>query len=476
MLEFEPFSVEALKRALRYIRNNPSLCSDISAGYLYMWQEGDDVSFCVLNGTFCVRQNIGGQPAFSYPFGADPDGMVEEIRKYVESAGLPLRFFAVDDETLEKIIAEGRLKPLMYAYERQWSDYIYSFEEAATFKGKKFSGQRNHINKFRSLYGEPDIRFLTDEDRPAVGSFFSKYLAGRPDAGRFEMLEFERGKALYEKCGELGMYAAGLFVGEQLAAVSVGEITGRMLIIHVEKALKDFEGIYPAVFSGFVKLVGGLPEAAGLKFVNREDDSGDPGLRTSKTQYHPVRMANKYLVHVNSPAFRADPHAVLRNGNVFLTEIRENDRAAYLRLNTDVESNRYWGYDYREDPYIILPVDENTFYDSVIYDTAAGDSVNFAVRLSGNGEMIGEALLWNFSYCGRAEIGCRIFPEYRNSGYGKDAFGAAAGYAVKLGLKPFARCHRDNIPSLRMITSNGFVKTGEDGDLLLFGLPVNNDA
>ena len=38
---------------------------------------------------------------------------------------------------------------------------------------------------------------------------------------------------------------------------------------------------------------------------------------------------------------------------------------AYLSLNTDVENNRWWGYDYREDVSITGPVDEDTFYDSV---------------------------------------------------------------------------------------------------------------
>ena len=85
-----------------------------------------------------------------------------------------------------------------------------------------------------------------------------------------------------------------------------------------------------------------------------------------------------------------------------LTELREGDKAVYLRLNTDAENNRWWGYDYREDMNLTGPVDENTFFDAARYDMAAGDSVNLAVRLSADGEMIGEAILWNFSPDGTA--------------------------------------------------------------------------
>ena len=82
MLNFEPFSLSALKKTLKYIKMNPSRCSDLSAGYLYMWHEGADIRFCVWNDTFTICQMIGEQCAFSYPVGADPDGMIDRLRDY----------------------------------------------------------------------------------------------------------------------------------------------------------------------------------------------------------------------------------------------------------------------------------------------------------------------------------------------------------------------------------------------------------
>ena len=469
MLEFEPFSLPALKNALKYIKKNPSLCSDLSAGYLYMWHEGADVRFCVWNDTFAVRQIIGEQCAFSYPIGADPDGMIDRLKEYAYENRLPLRFFAVDGEILEKIRADERLRPAMWAYDRKWSDYVYSFEEAAAFRGKKYGGQRNHVNKFKKLYGEPDVRFLSRSDGELVEKMLGEYKAEHPDGGSFERLETERTEALFDVCAELDLYAAGLFIDGTLAAFGIGEIVGDMLIIHVEKALTRYEGIYPTFYSGFVRLT---KERLGrfLTYVNREDDSGDPGLRISKTQYHPLFLANKYLVHVGSPAADLGEIPSFSFGGVVLTGIEERDKQAYLKLNTDIENNRYWGYDYREDVSITGQPDENTFYDSVRYDMQAGDSINFAVRLSADGEMIGEAILWNFTPDGAAELGCRILPEYQGSGYGKAAFRAAAEFASRaLRLKVWARCHRDNVPSYRMIVSDGFTPLCEDERFFYFG-------
>lgn len=468
MLDFEPFSVAAFQKALPYINKNASLCSDISMGFIFMWRDGDDVRFCIKNDTLIIQQNYGGQPAFSWPIGADPDGIIDELLVYVRANHMPLRFFAVDDETLEVIRKDKRLQPAGWAYDVRWSDYIYSFEETMTFKGRKYSGQRNHINKFRKLYGEPVIRFIKPEDKPKIEAMLAEYEAEHPAANKMEKLEIENTKRLIDNYAALGLPAACLTVGEEIAAISIGEIVGDMLLIHVEKALTRYDGIYPTMYMGFVRLVSeflGHP----LKFINREDDSGDPGLRTSKQQYHPIGMANKHLVHINSPAKWLDKFPVISSADIVLTQLRESDKEAYFSLNTDIENNRYWGYDYREDIGITGAVNENTFFDSVQYDMRTGDSLNFAVRLSENGEMIGECILWNFTADGCAELGCRLQPSYHGKGYGKAAFGALADFAQQtMKLKVWARCHLPNEASFRMISGNGFKTVKQDDRFYYF--------
>lgn len=456
MLKFEPFSIESLQRVLPYIQQSEITCSDLSAGALFMWQEGTDLRFCEWNHTLLIQQNRGEQPAFSYPLGKDPDGMIDELLKYVESNHLPLRFFAADEKTLEKIRHDDRLKSPMWSYDPKWSDYIYSFEEAKNFQGKKYSGQRNHINQFKKRYGEPNIRQLKSGDFPSVSDLLSEYASEHTDATPLERLELENTKKLLSVYESLDLYAAGLFVDGKIVAFSIGEVIGDMLLIHVEKALRRYTGIYPTMYSGFVRLMDTLTQNP-LRIVNREDDSGDPGIRTSKMQYHPIGQADKNLVHVNSPASKLQSYPTIPTGGIYLTPFRQTDKKAYLDLSTDVQNNRYWGYDYREDVGITGQIDENTFYDSTMFDTRVGDSINLAIRRSLDGEMIGEVILWNFTFDQTAELGCRILPQYQGHGYGKAAFQAAADFAQSiLGVTVFARCFHENTPSLRMIASSGF--------------------
>lgn len=471
MLNFEPYSVDALRRALPYFRQNQSRCSSLSAGFLFMWQEGADVQFCEWHDTFMVREMLGDQPAFSWPIGADPDGMIDELILYTCENRLPLRFFAIDEPTLAHIRQDARLQPVMAAYDVQWSDYLYDFEETCAFRGHKYGGQRNHINKFKRLYGEPVIRLLRTEDLPAVDEMLAAYAQEHPDRSAAERMELERTRQMLGFYESLGMTAACLTVDDRIVAFSIGEVIGDMLIIHVEKALRTYEGAYPTMYNGFVRLMGERSEGP-LTVVNREDDSGDPGLRISKQQYHPIGMAHKHLVHAHSPAAMWDGQTGAASGGVVLTPFRETDRAAYLALNLDADNNRYWGYDYREDVWLPDPIDETTFFDAAVRDMQSGESVNLAVRLREDGDMIGEAIAWNFT-ADTAELGCRLFPAFHGKGYGAAAFRALTAFVERtLRVRAVAKCYHENTPSRRMIEGAGFVPTREDDTFCYFARPT----
>ena len=461
MLEFEPFSVAALGRAIPYIKQTVSCCSELSAASIFMWQEGYDLHFCFWNDTLVLRENIGEQPAFTWPMGADVDGMVDMLIEYTRANNLPLRFYEIDDKVLKIIRNDRRLQPSMNAYEIRWSDYIYSFEDVLSFRGKKYKGQRNHINKFMRLYGEPNIKFITKSDREGIEKMLLEYRTEHGDASDFEESELMMTRKLLDVSDELDLYAACITVGGEIAAISVGEIVGDTLLIHIEKALKRYDGIYPTMYQSFVRLIA-KKIGKNLSFVNREDDSGDEGLRTSKMQYQPIGRVHKHLVHVKTPAARIKEMPVIMSGGIVLTEFKETDKQAYLSLNTDIKNNKFWGYDYREDEDIIGRIDENTFYDLTMTDIKAGDSVNFAIRTSADGDMIGEGILWNFSF-DSAEVGCRIIPEYQGRGYGKTAFAALSDFAEStLKVKVCARCFVENTVSYRMICSSGYKQTDKD--------------
>ena len=273
-------------------------------------------------------------------------------------------------------------------YHRDWSDYVYSYEEIKTFQGKKFSGQRNHINGFLKTYPNYKFKKLTYKDIPKIINFLKEYKKEHKGGGKIERHEYLNTLKLVENLKNVNFVGGYMEIDGKMCSFTIGEYAGKTLVIHIEKALKSYRGIYPATFNSFVKMA----EKDGVIYVNREDDSGDLGLRTSKTQYHPIMLVNKNYVSVKKPMEIKRP-PVLKGERVTLNKITKNDKETYYKLYTAKTLNKYWGYDYKKD---ILNPSPDAFYNMQLADFKAKNVLALAVRL--NGKMIGEAVLYNFSY------------------------------------------------------------------------------
>ena len=82
--------------------------------------------------------------------------------------------------------------------------------------------------------------------------------------------------------------------GGKVVAFTVAEIIGDTLIVHIEKMNHDVSGAGESINKLFAAEM--LMRYPGLKYINREDDAGDPGLRKAKQSYHPVAMLRKFNV------------------------------------------------------------------------------------------------------------------------------------------------------------------------------------
>ena len=182
-------------------------------------------------------------------------------------------------------------------------------------------------------------------------------------------------------------------------------------------------------------------------------------MRTSKLQYLPCELGDKYSFSVGNELDALESVPSLHTARLTLDAFTEADKAAYNALCLDDKRNRWWGYDYRDD--LRGELTEDYFLDVVRQDFAARRAVNFAVRRSD--ECIGEAVLYNCDWRGGMELGCRIAPQFAGNSYGTEAFAAVADWALyRLGLaKVTAKCYHENTASYRMLSSC-MRKTGED--------------
>ena len=92
--------------------------------------------------------------------------------------------------------------------------------------------------------------------------------------------------------GRLPLDTRLLTDGGRILGFSVMEKIGDTLMIHIEKGLPAVRGIYPMLVT---LEANAYPD---VRFVNREEDDGNEGLRRSKQSYHPVRLLQKYYAEI----------------------------------------------------------------------------------------------------------------------------------------------------------------------------------
>ena len=324
-LHFKPVS----KRDANFLRRYYESCDyglcEYSVGTKLMWRGALNTHWAEAAGCLVVRSGSSGHYSFDYPVPGpegDVDGALDAIEDWCKR------------------------------------DYVYYREDLQLFAGRRYSGQRNHIKKFRAQWPEAELRRLTAKDAPAIEAFWKDYEAeffkGDNKMARYEL---RRAQEMLKMLGKPYFVAGGMFDGEKLIALSLAEKCGETLIIHIEKALYSYTGVYPTLVQEFAGMFGD-----GCAYLNREDDAGDRGLRTSKLQYGPAFLASKYQVKVQNELMR-HVHEIpeLKTERLTLTALREEDIPAYNALVLDGERNRWWGYD--DVGGLGGPVEERSFYE-----------------------------------------------------------------------------------------------------------------
>lgn len=80
---------------------------------------------------------------------------------------------------------------------------------------------------------------------------------------------------MLENFSKLDIKVGLIKVGNKIVAYAIGEqLTEDTVVIHIEKALHEYAGSYQMINLLFLQ-----NEFSSFKYVNREDDFGDEGIR-----------------------------------------------------------------------------------------------------------------------------------------------------------------------------------------------------
>ncbi len=292
MLQFYPLTPDHIPFVrVDLSRAVPRTC-DYSLGGVMLWRDFFRVCYCRVGSSMIYRLQLpDGTVAYQVPADPDPQ-LLRSVYDHCRRLGEVCRFSFVPSE--RKDVFFDLFHGATVTDQREWYDYLYRKEDLITYAGKKLRGQRNHVNRFRSQYPQWSFDRGTGADLPRLREFYARFKAeNQKDAPTWIEEEKKIGE-IFDRFDEYGFLCGILTVNGAVAGFSFGERMGDTLIIHTEKADRHVSGAYPMLASRFVETFGG-PE---IRYVNREDDSGDEGLRTAKLSYHPCALLEKSLVEI----------------------------------------------------------------------------------------------------------------------------------------------------------------------------------
>lgn len=271
--------------------------TDFSYGGLFMWVDFFDYQFAIYEDTLFIKglvENDRSKPAFSLPIGSlSIRDAISVLRDYCHEEGMPVVLSAVPEYALPLL---EELQPAYIELLADWSDYLYDAEMLASLHGKKMMKKRNHVNYFTAH--NPEWRFLPFQPHHVgeVLEFMNLYDS--------ELDEAYMGKVESRLARELVLHMAendsvlkgGILYDrpEHICAFSIGDVKDDTLFVHIEKASRHVGGSYEMINKAFAEyMLTIFPE---IKYINREDDGGDEGLRHAKESYHPLALLRKYNV------------------------------------------------------------------------------------------------------------------------------------------------------------------------------------
>ncbi len=244
---------------------------------------------------FCEKENYlwvynGTEDYLYFPLGGDvsPERLILASQQMKDEGfsgvldQVPYTYFLEHKDVLEHTF-EFQMK-------EDFLDYVYSVDKLADLAGEKLSKKRNLIKQFEELYPQWSVRPLCGKEELSwISQFVPQWAAGaNHEKGSVEE-DVEALQQVFAYWDEGGFEGLVLLVENQPVAFAIYSVpTLEMSITHFEKALRDFKGASQMINRETARYL--RPR---IRWMNREQDLGVPGLRQAKRSYDP-----DYLIEV----------------------------------------------------------------------------------------------------------------------------------------------------------------------------------
>lgn len=268
--------------------------SELTFTNLFMWQGHYGYEWTLHRDRLLVISHTAGAFWALPPIGPAPRGEISRdlLTWLREERGQTLPLIERADPRLFSELAGDRaftVEPV-----RDHFDYVYRSEDLIQLSGGPYHAKRNHIHSFAREYPyryEP----LREEHLPACLDMAERWCKFRRCEEDLNLMgEWDAITRALRHFSALEIQGGVILVHDHVEAFTCGELLNRTTaVIHIEKANPEMRGLYALINQQFCEHAW-----AQVPFINREQDLGEPGLQVAKMSYHPLRLVEKYRLHL----------------------------------------------------------------------------------------------------------------------------------------------------------------------------------
>ena len=273
-----------------YLRIEDSRLLDHGFQILFLYQPIYHYQYAIHHDFLFLKARYKEKYAMFFPIG---NGDLKEgfrlTEEYMKSQSIDIQYYPL---TPEHIKTMEQLFPEQYEFFpiRERFEYIYLTERLATLKGRALQSKRNNINylskNFEWKYEIMDDSHIEDcKNLEQAWNTAQKIVPGSD-------LELEKHVIMrcFEHYKTLDIDGGVIRLNGKISAFSLGShLNSDTYIVLFEKAHPNIRGLYSVINQQFI-----IHNAMRYTYINKEEDCGDPGLRTAKMQYHPEILQKIY--------------------------------------------------------------------------------------------------------------------------------------------------------------------------------------
>ena len=272
--------------------DSKSIENECSFVNLYLLREKYGVEIAFSDSMLLRRYQYGfRKDTYGFPLGSG--ALRTAIRLLYEDAAarnLPLRITMLN-QTQCDWLANSYPDCFTFTHAKDYTEYLYLQENLATLRGSRYHGKRNHIAQFWRACPDAYIQPLIPENAAFALEIADKWLSARSDPNDAS-LQYERNCIAEAAANVEALGISGLLLyadGQPIGMTMVSEISEGIFDVHFEKVIPDYPHAWPVVANEMAKCL------SGALYLNREEDLGEHGMRTSKQSYRPDLLHEKFI-------------------------------------------------------------------------------------------------------------------------------------------------------------------------------------